>query len=229
MRKRGFILMTVCILIVGMLAGCGARSGQDESQTQSNTGAASENESSAATTEDDSTEASNEAETDGDGTQGKTLVVYFSATGNTERVAEVIADTTGGELFELEPVDPYTDEDLNYNDDNSRVSQEYADESLRKVELVADTVDGWQDVERVYIGYPVWWGNAAWPVNTFVEANDFTGKTVIPFCTSASSGLGDSGELLAELAGTGDWQEGMRFSSGVSDEDVAAWVESLEQ
>lgn len=229
MRKRGFILMTVCILIVGMLAGCGARSGQDESQTQSNTGAASENESSAATTEDDSTEASNEAETDGDGTQGKTLVVYFSATGNTERVAEVIADTTGGELFELEPVDPYTDEDLNYNDDNSRVSQEYADESLRNVELVADTVDNWQDVKRIYIGYPVWWGIAAWPVNTFVEANDFTGKTVIPFCTSASSGLGDSGELLAELAGTGDWQEGMRFRSSVSDEDVVAWVESLEQ
>ena len=228
MRKRGFILMTVCILIVGMLAGCGAGSGQDESQTQSNTGAASENESSAATTEDDSTEASNEAETDGDGTQGKTLVVYFSATGNTERVAEVIADTTGGELFELEPVDPYTDEDLNYNDDNSRVSQEYADESLRNVELVADTVDDWQDMERIYIGYPVWWGIAAWPVNTFVEANDFTGKTVIPFCTSASSGLGDSGELLAQLAGTGDWQEGMRFRSSVSDEDVVAWVESLE-
>ena len=229
MRKRGFILMTVCILIVGMLAGCGAGSGQDESQTQSNTGAASENESSAATTEEDSAEVSSEAETDGDGTQGKTLVVYFSATGNTERVAEVIADTTGGELFELEPVDPYTDEDLNYNDDNSRVSQEYADESLRNVELVADTVDDWQDVERVYIGYPVWWGIAAWPVNTFVEANDFTGKTVIPFCTSASSGLGDSGELLAELAGTGDWQEGMRFRSSVSDEDVVAWVESLEQ
>ena len=154
MKKRGFLLMTVCILIVGLLAGCGAESGQDESQTQSNTGAASENESSAATTEEDSAEASSEAETDGDGTQGKTLVVYFSATGNTERVAEVIAETTGGELFELEPVDPYTDEDLNYNDDNSRVSQEYADESLRNVELVADTVDDWQDVERVYIGYP---------------------------------------------------------------------------
>ena len=229
MKKCGFLLMTVCILIASMLAGCGAGSGQNENQTQSDTGAVSENESSAATTEEDSTEASSETETDGDGVQGKTLVVYFSATGNTERVAEVIADTAGGELFELEPVDPYTDEDLNYNDDNSRVSQEYADEGLRNVELVADTVDGWQDVERVYIGYPVWWGNAAWPVNAFVEANDFTGKTVIPFCTSASSGLGDSGELLAELAGTGDWQEGMRFSSGVSDEDVAAWVESLEQ
>lgn len=131
-------------------------------------------------------------------------------------------------MFELEPVDPYTDEDLNYNDDNSRVSQEYADESLRNVELVADTVDDWKDVERVYIGYAVWWWIAAWSENTFVEANNFTGKTVIPFCTSASSGLGDSGELLAELAGTGDWQEGMRFRSSVSDEDVVSWVESLE-
>ena len=223
MRKREFLLITMCILIVSMLAGCG----QAESQTQSNTTTESENESSAATPEGDSTETSSETETDGDGTEGKTLVVYFSATGNTGRVAEVIAETTGGELFELEPVDPYTDEDLNYNDDNSRVSQEYADESLRNVELVADTVDDWQDVERVYIGYPVWWGIAAWPVNTFVEANDFTGKTVIPFCTSASSGLGDSGELLAELAGTGDWQEGMRFRSSVSEEDVVTWVESL--
>ena len=168
----------------------------------------------------DETAAASGTETDGGGTHGKTLVVYFSATGNTERVAEAIAAATGGELFELEPVDPYTDEDLNYNDENSRVSQEHADESLRNVELVADTVNDWQDVETVYIGYPVWWGIAAWPVNTFVEANDFTGKTVIPFCTSVSSGLGDSGQLLADLAGTGDWQEGMRFRSGADEADL---------
>lgn len=225
MRKRGFLLITACILAVGMLAGCGNRSGQEESKTQSNIETAPENESSSATTEEDSAE----VQIDDDETEGKTLVVYFSATGNTKNVAEVIAETTGGELFELEPVVPYTDDDLNYNDDNSRTSQEYADESLRNVELVADTVDDWQDVERVYIGYPVWWGIAAWPVNTFVESNDFTGKTVIPFCTSASSSLGRSGELLAELAGTGDWQDGMRFSSNVSEEDIVAWVESLGQ
>ena len=130
-------------------------------------------------------------------------------------------------MFELEPADPYTDEDLNYNDENSRVSQEYADESLRNVELVAATMEGFDEYENVFVGYPVWWGIAAWPVNTFIEVNDFTGKTVIPFCTSASSGLGESGELLAELAGTGDWLEGMRFRSGASEEDVVAWVESL--
>ncbi len=158
---------------------------------------------------------------------GDILVVYYSATGNTEQAAEYIAEVTGGDLFELEPAEPYTDEDLNWTDENSRVSQEYADESLRDVELVSTTVENWDSYDTVYIGYPIWWGIAAWPVNGFVSANDFTGKTVIPFATSSSSGMGESGELLAELAGTGDWQEGQRFSSGVSETDVTEWVNNL--
>ena len=158
---------------------------------------------------------------------GDVLVVYYSATGNTEEAATYIAEATGGDLFELEPVEPYTDEDLNWTDDGSRVSQEYADESLRDVELVSTTVENWDSYDTVYIGYPIWWGIAAWPVNGFVSANDFTGKTVIPFATSSSSGMGESGELLAELAGTGDWQEGQRFSSGVSETDVTEWVNNL--
>lgn len=147
----------------------------------SHTEAEIENESSVATTEENSIEANSEAETISGGTEGKKLVVYFTVTGNTERVVKMIVETTGGELFKLELVEPHTDEDLNYNDDNSCMPQEYTDESLRNVELVVDTVDDWQDVEKIYIGYPVWWGTAAWPVNIFVEANDFTGKTVIPF------------------------------------------------
>ena len=154
-------------------------------------------------------------------------MVYFSATGNTEQAAQYIAGLTGGDLFELEPSEPYSEEDLDWTDDNSRVSREHDDESLRDVPLVADTVENWAEYDTVYIGYPIWWGIAAWPVDTFVEANDFTGKTVIPFCTSSSSGLGDSGELLAELAGTGDWQEGQRFSSNVSEEDVQSWLDSM--
>ena len=160
---------------------------------------------------------------------GKTLVVYYSATGNTENVANYIATATDGDLFELEPAEPYSDADLNWTDDNSRVVREHDDESLRDIELVADTVENWDSYDTVFIGYPIWWGIAAWPVNGFIEANDFTGKTVIPFCTSSSSGLGKSGELLAEMAGTGDWQEGRRFRSGVSESDVTAWVESLEK
>ena len=160
---------------------------------------------------------------------GKTLVVYYSATGNTENVANYIATATDGDLFELEPAEPYSDADLNWTDDNSRVVREHDDESLRDIELVADTVENWDSYDTVFIGYPIWWGIAAWPVNGFIEANDFTGKTVILFCTSSSSGLGESGELLAEMAGTGDWQEGQRFRSDVSESDVTAWVESLER
>lgn len=158
---------------------------------------------------------------------GDTLVVYYSATGNTERVANEIAAMTGGELFELEPVDPYTDEDLNWTADGSRVNAEHDDESLRDVPLVANTVENWESYDTVFIGYPIWWGIAAWPVDSFIKANDFTGKTVIPFCTSASSGLGDSGRNLAEMAGTGDWEEGRRFSSGVSEADVRAWLDEI--
>lgn len=158
---------------------------------------------------------------------GKTLVVYFSASGNTERVANAIAAATDGDTLSLEPVNPYSDEDLDWTADGSRVNQEHDDESLRNIELVQSTVDNWSEYDTVYIGYPIWWGIAAWPVDTFIKANDFTGKTVIPFCTSSSSGLGESGQLLAGMAGTGDWQKGQRFQSSASDEDVAEWVNSL--
>ena len=158
---------------------------------------------------------------------GNVLVVYYSATGNTETVANYIAEATGGDIFEITPAEPYTSDDLNWSDENSRVTREHEDESLRDVELTTDTVDNWEQYDTVFIGYPIWWGIAAWPVDGFVEANDFTGKMVIPFCTSSSSGLGESGELLAELAGTGDWQEGQRFRSSASQEDVNEWVDSL--
>ena len=158
---------------------------------------------------------------------GNVLVVYYSATGNTENAASYIAQATGGDLFEITPAEPYTDDDLNWSDENSRVTREHEDESLRDVELTTTQVENWDSYDTVFLGYPIWWGIAAWPVDGFVEANDFTGKTVIPFCTSSSSGLGESGELLAELAGTGDWQEGQRFRSSVSQEVVNEWVDSL--
>lgn len=159
--------------------------------------------------------------------EGRTLVVYFSATGNTQEAANYIAAATGGDLFALEPVEPYSDADLNWTDDNSRVVYEHDNPDARVVELVEATVPDWESYDTVFIGYPIWWGIAAWPVDGFIAANDFTGKTVIPFCTSASSQLGESGELLAEAAGTGNWLEGMRFSSSVSEADVQAWIENL--
>ena len=164
---------------------------------------------------------------DTESTGGKTLVVYYSASGNTENVSNVIAKTLGADLFELEPVEPYSNDDLNWTNDDSRVTREHENEDERDVELVSATVDNWSEYDTVFIGYPIWWGIAAWPVDEFIETNDFTGKTVIPFATSASSGMGQSGELLAEMAGTGDWQEGQRFRSGASEDDIVAWVEGL--
>ena len=158
---------------------------------------------------------------------GKTLVVYYSASGNTKGVAEKIAEAAGADLFEITPVEPYTSDDLNWTNDNSRVSREHEDESLRDVPLTTTTVENWDEYDTVFLGYPIWWGIAAWPVDNFVKDNDFTGKTVIPFATSSSSGMGQSGDLLEELTGTGTWQDGQRFSGGADQSEVTSWVESL--
>ena len=224
MKVKRITALLLGLALTFSLAACSSES-PSSSSSQPEPSAASQEPSSSESSQSDSS--APESEPSDTSETGNTLVVYFSATGNTEQAANYIAEITGGDLFELEPAEPYTDDDLNWTDDNSRVSREYEDESLRDVELVSDTVDNWEDYDAVFIGYPIWWGIAAWPVDTFVQANDFTGKTVIPFCTSSSSGLGQSGQLLAEMAGTGDWQEGQRFSSGVSQEDVQAWLDDL--
>ena len=221
--KKIISVILTGIVAASMLAGCGSSS---KSQTD-NTESSSQNEASSSSasetadaTEDsentettestdtsENTETPTPAETDdssetavADDTEstGKTLVVYYSATGTTEGVAQTIA-----------------------------VSREHDDESLRDVDLVSTSVDNWDSYDTVFIGYPIWWGIAAWPVDGFVEANDFTGKAVIPFCTAASSGIGDSGNLLEEMAGTGNWLEGKRLDRGISEDEVKDWISDL--
>ena len=160
-------------------------------------------------------------------TSGNVLVAYYSAQGHTASVAQTIADELGADLFEVTPSEPYSDDDLNWTDDNSRVTREHEDESLRDVELKQVTPNGWEDYDTVLVGYPIWWGIAAWPIDNFISGNDWEGKTVIPFCTSSSSGIGQSGDLLAEAAGSGDWQEGQRFSSSADESEVRDWASSL--
>lgn len=223
MKKLTALFLSL-MLVLG-LAACGNNNtnNTEPSATETPSAATSEPE----TTETPTTDTSETEAADTESTGGKTLVVYYSASGNTENVSNVIAETLGADLFELEPVEPYSNDDLNWTNDDSRVSREHENEDERDVELVSATVDNWSEYDTVFIGYPIWWGIAAWPVDEFIETNDFTGKTVIPFATSASSGMGQSGELLAEMAGTGDWQEGQRFRSGASEDDIVAWVEGL--
>ena len=160
-------------------------------------------------------------------TDKKILVVYYSAQSHTEAVAKKIADYLNADIFEIVPKDVYTSDDLNWSNDKSRVSREHNDESLRNVKLETTTVDNWDNYDTILIGYPIWWGIAAWPVNTFVKANDFTNKTVIPFCTSASSDIGNSGKLLENAAKGGKLLTGQRFSSSPSDNEIKEFTDSI--
>ena len=218
MKKLTALLLSVVLVL--SLAACGSANKPASSTTQPETSAPTEQPESSST-------APAESEPETQPETGKTLVVYYSASGNTERVAKDIAEAAGADLFEIVPTEVYTSEDLNWTNSDSRVSREHDDESLRDVPLTTTEVPDWDSYDTVFIGYPIWWGIAAWPVDTFVKNNDFTGKTVIPFATSSSSGIGQSGSLLADMAGTGEWQEGQRFSSGVSGDDVQSWVNGL--
>lgn len=175
------------------------------------------------TNEDDE----NDKNTDTSSRGSKILVVYYSAQNHTKAVSEKIAKNLNADIFEIVPEEKYTSEDLNWTNNNSRVSREHNDESLRNVKLLKEKVENWEDYDTILIGYPIWWGIAAWPVDTFVKANDFNGKTVIPFCTSASSGLGQSGKLLEREANGGNWLNGHRFNERPSDSDIKKWTDSL--
>lgn len=235
-------MVTALVLAAVMLTGCGSTAGNSNASqsaqavtsaaTQTTESSASATTESAiaetAATQENATEDAAETQT-GDTTaeSGKTLVVYYSASGTTKRVATAIADATGADLYEITPVEPYTSDDLNWTNSSSRVSREHDDESLRDIALTEITPADWDSYDTVLIGYPIWWGIAAWPVDGFVEANDFTGKAVIPFCTAASSGIGDSGNLLEEMAGTGSWLEGKRLDRGISEDEVKDWISDL--
>ena len=223
MKKLTALLLSVVLVL--SLAACGSANKPASSTTQPETSAPTEQP--ATEPSESSSTAPAESEPEAQPETGKTLVVYYSASGNTERVAKDIAEAAGADLFEIVPAELYTSDDLNWTNPDSRVSREHDDESLRDVPLTTTEVSDWDSYDTVFIGYPIWWGIAAWPVDTFVKNNDFTGKTVIPFATSSSSGMGQSGSLLADMAGTGEWQEGQRFSSGVSSDDVQSWVNGL--
>ena len=223
MKKLTALLLSVVLVL--SLAACGSANKPASSTTQPETSAPTEQPTTEPSESSSTAPAESEPETQSE--TGKTLVVYYSASGNTERVAKDIAEAAGADLFEIVPTEVYTSEDQNWTNPDSRVSREHDDESLRDVPLTTTEVPDWDSYDTVFIGYPIWWGIAAWPVDTFVKNNDFTGKTVIPFATSSSSDMGQSGSLLADMAGTGEWQEGQRFSSGVSSDDVQSWVNGL--
>lgn len=211
--KRALGIVLVFVFLFSLVA-CANNNTSDKTHAPSESTTTASNESSATSTEDTASDK-------------KAIVVYFSGSGNTKRVAELVASETGADLFELIPATPYTDDDLNWRDTNSRVQKEHNVSSLQNIELISIKVPDWESYDTVLFGYPLWWREAAWPVNNFVKDNDFSGKTVVPFCTSTSDGIGESGSKLAQMAGTGTWQEGMRFPENGEESSIREWAKSL--
>lgn len=214
---EGLGVLGVSVAALAGLSACSSSSSDSGGSTSSNSDDSSSSE--ASTSSDASSSGSSNS------TNGKTLVAYFSGSGHTRRVAEELASDLSADIFEIVPANPYTDDDLNFNDDSSRVVQEYQNEEQRDTELAQNAPDNFADYTTVFVGYPIWWGDSAWAMHHFASQNDFTGKTVVPFCTSFSSGLGASGTNLAELAGTGDWRDGQRFSQDVDLSEVQSWAQ----
>ncbi len=220
MKKIMSLLTTLTLVIC--LAGCGSSAPAVESSETTTSDSqitdASEKESESASTS--ATESDTEIETG-----SKTLVVYFSATGTTKGIAESIADITGADLYEITAAVPYTDDDRDWTNSDSRCSIEQNDTSVRP-EIGSETIS-LEGYSTVYIGYPIWFAQEPRIMDTFVESYDFTGITVIPFCTSGSSGIGQSGQDLADNAGSGNWIEGMRFAGDALEDEIKEWIDSI--
>ena len=219
-RTKGILGFVMAACLLGGLAGCG---GQAASASAAPARPASSSPASSAAADAASSEAA--AASSVPAPEDGVLVAYFSATGNTRAVAEKIAALTGGDLYEIVPAQPYTNEDLDWRNSQSRSSQEMDDPDARP-EIAGSPVemDGYG---TLYLGYPIWHGQAPRILSTFVESCDLEGVRVIPFCTSGSSGIGSSADSLAEQAGGGAWLEGRRFDSGVPDSELQAWIDSL--
>lgn len=225
MRKGITVLLLLGLLLI--ITGCGGKSSKAADTTRGNEQKTTKNNLTDNANLKDSTNTSNsEGDTFSNDVSNKTLVVYFSNTGNTKKIANYIIEGLNADTYEITPQDPYTKDDLDYKDDNSRSSKEMNDASSRPE--IANKLDNLDEYDTVYIGYPIWWGEAPRIMDTFVESYDFTGKVVIPFCTSGSSDIADSEDGLKKLAGTGEWKKGKRFSGSDSKEKVISWVNSIQ-
>ena len=224
MKKEIFIIVIILLVAIIGMGLYYELHGKNESNDKTNLNEKENNDPSSYDEESSSESDDNQGITS---TDKKILVVYYSAQNHTENIAKKVASNLNADIFEIEPVDTYTSDDLNWSNSKSRVSREHADESLRNIELKNAKVENWDSYDTILIGYPIWWGEAAWVVNNFVKDNDFTGKTVIPFCTSASSGLGNSAKLLEDLTKTGNWKSGHRFSSSATDADIKSFTDSI--
>lgn len=221
MMKKTITILLSLVMILG-LAACGNSASQTEQPSMEENSV----ESSGTDAENtDNPEIQQEGTDAPDMQESKILVTYFSATGTTKGVAEHIANGLNADIYEIVPEEPYTDEDLDYNDNNSRTTIEMNDPDARPT--ISGSVENMEQYDIVFIGYPIWWGEAPRIVSTFVESYDFSGKTIVPFCTSGGSGMGSSASNLEQLTNGAQWLSGERLSGSDSQDEVMEWVNGL--
>ena len=223
MRKVISLILTS--VLVFALTACGAKEPAQQQTQDPPAPAAAEPVSPAETPAATDEGAAAEAETQ-QTAEGGILVAYFSATGTTKGVAERLASAVGADLYEIVPAEPYSDADLNWHDSSSRTTKEQDDKSVRPG-IAGDALD-LSGYTTIYVGFPIWWGEEPRIMDTFVESYDFTDKTMIPFCTSSSSGIGSSGKNMEKLTEGATWLEGKRFGGGVSEDELRAWADGLQ-
>ena len=228
MKMKKMLTLLLAVIMLFSIAACSG--GNTETESSSNTASTQNIAEESTVPETDSPEETPEtepSETSEPETEGsRILVAYFSATGNTEGVAQKLAEGLGADLYEIVPEIPYTSDDLNYSDSNSRSSVEMDDPNARPA--ISGAVENMEQYDVVLLGYPIWWGEAPRIMNTFVESYDFSGKTLAAFCTSASSGFGGSDSALREATDSSTWFDGIRFSSSASAEEILEWANGLE-
>ena len=219
------ICFMLAVLMLCALAACGAGAQRETAETQAPAAPAASSPAPEAPAPSEAPEPAEQAPADSAEGRRDTLVAYFSATGTTKGVAEKIAAIADADLYEITAAVPYSADDLNYHDRNSRSTKEQNDKSARP-EIGSEPLD-LSGYTTVYLGFPIWWGEEPRIMDTFVEGCSFDGITVIPFCTSSSSGIGRSGPNMEALAGSGTWLDGKRFSGSVSEADLRSWIEGL--
>ncbi len=229
MKRTLSLLLTFALMLT--LTACGSTAGQGGTNSdpapEDNTPASTMPETPPANQPEDTAPPEDETPAGSEDDRGnKILIAYFSATNNTENIADHLNEILDADIYEIVPETPYTSDDLNYNDPSSRSSQEMDDPDARPA--ISGSVENMEQYDVIFLGYPIWWGEAPRIINTFLESYDLSGKTIAPFCTSASSPLGSSAENLQELTDSMTWLEGCRFSGGASTSDVQSWVESLD-
>lgn len=225
MKKIFSLCLTLVLALT--LAACGSPAGQGGSGSAPDAAPSASNtpEAAPAGQQPDSAPVESEEPAETDGGETKILIAYFSATNNTEGIANHLESILDADLYEIVPETPYTSDDLNYNDSSCRSSQEMDDPDARPA--ISGSVDNMEQYDVIFLGYPIWWGEAPRIINTFLESYDLSGKTIAPFCTSASSPMGSSATKLQNLADSATWLEGQRFSGGAAVTDVQSWVDSL--